>query len=295
MDLDQLRTFLAVLDHGSFSRAAETLHVGQSTVSFHVKALETAVSARLIDRRGGSVRPTAAGIVLKRYAVRIVALREEALAKLAAEEGGEAGHLAVAASTIPGEYLLAPVLARFVAVHPRVAVTVEIGDSREALDRLVAHEADLALVGARRPDKRITYAPFAADEIVLVARPEAGAARARSVARRLRGARLLVREKGSGTRDAAAAFVARHASDGEAPPLLQLGSTEALRRAALEGLGLALISDRAVAEDLRAGRLVRVPAAGLPIRRIFHAARLRSATPSAAARQLLKALMQHFR
>jgi len=106
MDVGQLRTFLAVLEHGSFSHAAEALRIGQSTASFHIKALETSVGTRLLDRRGGRVRPTATGAVLRRYALRIVSLRDEALARLRAEESGEAGRLTIAASTIPGEYLL---------------------------------------------------------------------------------------------------------------------------------------------------------------------------------------------
>src|SRR5262245_11822840 len=113
MDIDQLRTFLAVLDHGSFSHAAEARGIGQSTVSFHVKALETSVGAKLLDRRGGQVRPTATGNVLRRYALRIVSLRDEALARLRAEESGQVGRLTIAASTIPAEHLLPPVLAEF--------------------------------------------------------------------------------------------------------------------------------------------------------------------------------------
>src|SRR5438128_1730390 len=103
MEIDQLCTFLAVLEHGNFSRAAESLRLGQSTVSFHIKALESAVGARLIDRGGRGVRPTAAGRLLRRYATRLVALRDEALARLRTEEKGESGHLVIAASTIPAE------------------------------------------------------------------------------------------------------------------------------------------------------------------------------------------------
>jgi len=212
MDIDQLRTFLAVLEHGSFSRAAEALRVGQSTISFHIKALETAVGARVLDRHGGQVRPTATGAVLRRYAQRIVSLRDEALAKLRAEESGQAGRLTIAASTIPAEYLLPPVLAEFLAAHPNVAVTVEVSDSRKALVQLLAHECDLALVGARARDKRILYTPFAEDEVVLVGRPEGPPGRRKSVVRDLGRARIVVREEGSGTRQAVAAFLAWHTS-----------------------------------------------------------------------------------
>ena len=296
MDVDQLRTFLAVLEHGSFSRAAEALRIGQSTVSFHIKALETAVGARLLDRRGGHVRPTATGGILRRYAVRIVSLRDEALARVRAEESGQAGRLAIAASTIPGEYLLPPVLAEFLAAHPRVAVTVEVSDSRKAIAQLLAHECDLALVGARARDKRIAYTPFAEDEVVLVGRASDPLHQRRWSARDLDKVRIIVREEGSGTRQAVSAFLARHApSRADHQARLQAGSTEAAKRCALHGIGLALLSRHSVAEDLDAGRLAVVSAPGLPVRRSFYAARLRTATLSAAARALFDLLLQKSR
>src|SRR5262245_35721580 len=82
VEIDQLRTLLAVLEHGSFTRAALAIHASQSTVSFHVRALEDAVGARLLDRRRRGVRPTPAGRVVASYARRIVTLRAEALARL---------------------------------------------------------------------------------------------------------------------------------------------------------------------------------------------------------------------
>ena len=296
MDIDQLRTFLAVLEHGSFSRAGEALGIGQSTVSFHVKALETSVGARLLDRQGGRVRPTATGAVLRRHALRIVSLRDEALAQVRAEEAGQAGRLAIAASTIPAEYLAPPLLAVFLAAHPRVAVSVEVSDSRGALARLAAHECDVALVGARARDKRMVSVRFAEDEVVLVAKADARAPRRLSPPD-LRRMRLIVREEGSGTRQAVAAFVARHASAlGEhvAPPL-QVGSSEAARRCVLQGIGMALLSRLAVAADLESGRLVVVPAPGLPVRRSFYAVRLRTVTPSAALKAFRRILVQEHR
>ena len=79
MTFDQLATFLAVVEHGGFLRAAQSLGIGQSTVSFHIRSLESAVGAPVLDRRGGRVRATAAGRVLQRYATRMLGLRDEAM------------------------------------------------------------------------------------------------------------------------------------------------------------------------------------------------------------------------
>jgi DNA-binding transcriptional LysR family regulator len=169
IDLDQIRAFLAVLEHGSFSRAGESIGVGQSTVSFHVKALETALGAVLVDRKSGAARATAAGKILRRYARRITALCDEAAADLRQEALGESGSLTIAASSIPGGYLLPPVLVAFRRTHPGVALAVEVSDSRRALHALLAQECDLALIGAPVRDRKVVCSAFAEDEIVLVA------------------------------------------------------------------------------------------------------------------------------
>src|SRR5262245_30952461 len=120
MDVHQLRVFLAVIDAGSFSKAARTLGMNQSTVSFHIRALESACGVRLLDRAGRAVKPTTSGRVLRRYAARMVDLRDEALAQLRAEEAGDSGRVRIAASTVPAEYLLPRLIARFRAQHPGV-------------------------------------------------------------------------------------------------------------------------------------------------------------------------------
>jgi DNA-binding transcriptional LysR family regulator len=294
MTLDQLRAFLAVLEHGSFSGAARAIGVGQSTVSFHIAALEQAVGTPVLDRRGRSIRPTAAGRVLRRYAVRMSSLHEEALARLRAEERGEAGRLSIAASTIPAEYLLPPLLAVFRSAHPRVAVTVTVSDSRAAIAALLAEECDLALAGAKPRDTRLIATPFAQDDIVLVGpSPNPFAPKLRLTAAQLRSVPLVVREEGSGTRSALAAVLGRDSGPAEAGPApIHVGSSEAAKQCARHGVGLAFVSSLAAAEDLAAGRLTRVAVPGLPLRRRFYVVRSKRVTMPTPARRLLALIVR---
>jgi DNA-binding transcriptional LysR family regulator len=292
MEIDQLRTFLAVVEHGSFSRAGEVLRIGQSTVSFHIKALETALGSRLLDRGGGRVQATEAGRTLRTYATRMLSLRDEAIAKVKANEAGEAGRIAIAASTIPAEYLLPPVLAAFAKRHPGVSVRVDVSDSGGAFAALLAEQCDLALMGKEPRDRRVVASAFAADEVVLVGAP--GNVPAGKVGpRELAGRRLIVREEGSGTRNAVEKILAAAAE--EHASVFQIGSTEAAKRCAVEGLGLAFVSRRAVTEEIEAHRLAIVQLSGTPIRRRFWVARLRTAAPSGAVRALRGLLVQYHR
>jgi DNA-binding transcriptional LysR family regulator len=292
MEFDQLRTFLAVLEHKSFVRAGQALHVGQSTVSFHIKALEKQVGAVLLERGRGSVEPTAAGRVLQPYAEHILGLCGEAEARLRAGENGELGKLVLAASTIPGEYLLPAILADFRARHPRIRVEVNVSDSEKATTAVLAREADLALVGSKPRDRRLSAAVFASDEIVLVGPvPNPFAPEGKLSLKDLRDAPLILREQGSGTRGAIARLLP-HLAGSERANALRVGSTEAAKRCVQHGLGLAFVSRQAVATELAAGLFQIVELPGTPVRRTFYVVRHRSVTPSKAARSFLELVHQ---
>lgn len=293
MEFDQLRTFLAVLEHKSFVRAGQALHVGQSTVSFHIKALEQRVGATLLERGRGAVEPTAAGRILQPIAARITALVDEAALRLRAGETGEVGSLTIAASTIPGEYLLPPCLAEFRERHPRIRVEMSVSDSEKATSAVLAREVDLALVGQKPRDRRLIATVFAHDEIVLIG-PASGSfvPAGKLTLKELRDVPLILREQGSGTRAAIARILPQL---GERAGTLRVGSTEATKRCVQHGLGLAFVSRHAVAGELAAGlfRVVELP--GTPARRTFYAVRHRAVTPSAAARAFLELVHQRNR
>lgn len=292
MEFDQLKTLLAVLEHGSFTRAAEALGLSQSTVSFHVKALESTAGVRLLDRGRDGVRPTAAGKRLRGHAERLVALRGEALEDLRAESQGQRGRVVVAASTIPGEYLLPDRLAQLRRSHPGVSVRVEISESSRALAALVARECDLALVGRCPQDRALVAEPFAEDEVVLVGPgPDPhDPGDAGDDMTWLRRVPLVLRGEGSGTRAAVAPLLARMGSDPEGPARVVVGSTEAAKRCVLAGLGLTFISRLAVADELADGRMVLVPLSGTPVARRFWVVHRRDRSPSSAASALMALL-----
>lgn len=286
MEFDQLRTFLAVLEHKSFVRAGQAMNVGQSTVSFHVKSLEQRVGATLLERGRGSVAPTAAGRILQPYAERILALCDEASARLQADASGEVGRLFLAASTVPGECLAPALLAELRARHPRLSIEMSVSDSEKAISAVLAKEADLALVGKKPRDRRLLSAVFASDEIVLVGpAPNPFAPSGRLTLKELRGVPLVLREQGSGTRDTIARILPHL---GERAGALRVGSSEAAKRCVQHGLGLAFLSRQAVATELAAGLFQIVELPGTPAKRTFYVVRHRGVTPSPAMEAFLE-------
>ncbi len=286
MEFDQLRTLLAVLEHGGFTRAADALGLSQSTVSFHIKGLETSLGTRLLDRGRDGVRPTTHGTTLARYATRMLELRRQATARLGGIDDGTIGRVDVAASTIPGEYLLPELLARLRSTHPGVDVTVHVGDTRRALGALREGIVDIAITGSPSGDRKIDEVAFATDTVVLVG-PEAP----RDARSTLVGVSLVLRREGSGTRAAVAEVLARALDGGETGPVVEVGSTEAAKRCVLAGLGLAFISRRAIEHELAAGSLHVHPLPGLPAERTFLVATLRGVTLSPGAQALRSLLL----
>jgi molybdate transport repressor ModE-like protein len=273
-DSTRLRLLVEVGRRGSVSAAAKAVGIGQSSASEHLRLLETAAGQRLVERNGRGSRLTEAGQVLASSA-------SQALATLAAGEeevhalaGLDAGTIHIGASTTPGVYLLPDTLGCFRRDHPKVAVEVEIAATGEILERLLAGRIQLALVGETTVDERVELEPFLADEIVGVAKPglvriQDGKAKADAVSKET----LLVREENSSTRQVAERELAqagvRFAS------VWELDSSEAIKRAAREGLGVAFLSRYAVAEEVERGELESFRLAGRPpIKRKLYVARL---------------------
>jgi len=264
----QLSAFLAVVRHGSVTRAAEELVVTQPSVSAAVTALERELGVDLTERVGRSIRPTPAGEAYARYAADVLALLQEGsevVGELA--EGGDAP-LRVTAVTTAGEYLLPPLLHAFQELEPDVEVTVHVGNREEVFRRLEAHEADVAISGRAPSQRGFHGSAFLDNEFVVISSPDDPLAKRSWVAVEELAARSwLMREQGSGTRRLCETYLSSHQLQ---PPTLTLGSNGAIKSAARMGLGVALQSREAVALELEVGLLKTIrPRGGLPKRSWF--------------------------
>jgi DNA-binding transcriptional LysR family regulator len=295
LTLGQLRTFLAVAQTGSVRAAADQLVVTQPAVSSALAAVRKQVGVALVARDGRGLRLTPAGEALAERARAALALLDEAVAAARGEADPARGRLRLASVTTAGEHLAPPLLASFLAAHPGVSVSLEVGNRLRVADLLAHHEVDLA-IGGRPPPGAETLA-VRPNHLVVVASPDfVGATRAENPhpvrvlrsgspagggVRRRRGplpgrpvsvaeleaATWLLREPGSGTRATAEAFLE---GLGISPRILTFGSNGAVLGSVRIGLGVTLASADAVAGDLAAGGLEEWRHAGLPIERPWH-------------------------
>jgi molybdate transport repressor ModE-like protein len=284
-DTTRLRLLVEIERHGSLSAAAKAIGIGQSSASEHLRLLETAAGQRLVERNGRGSRLTEAGRVLASSAGQALATLAAGEEELHALAGLDGGTIHIGASTTPGVYLLPDTLGCFRRDHPNVVVEVEIAATGEIIERLLAGRIYLALVGETAVDERVALEPFLEDEIVGVARPGLLEVRNGKVrAAVLRARTLLVRAPNSSTRQTADRALAK--AGVTMGRTWELDSSEAIKRAAREGLGVAFLSRYAVAEEVERRELESFRLAGRPaIKRQLYVARLarRPLSPSERA------------
>ena len=282
LNLHHLRIFRSVAELGSFSRAAETLRLSQPAVSKSVRELERQIDASLFDRTGGHPRLTDAGTLLLDRARELFAVERVAEEELRTLRGLEGGVLRIAASTTVVNYLLPDHLARFHAAHPRVTLRVASANTRDVARALLQRRAEIALVEGPVDDARLIAVPWRDDELAVIA--HAGhrlATRRRVQWSDLAAEPFIVRERGSGTRRVAEDALATLGA--ELQVALQLASTEAIKQAVAAGLGLAIVSRAAIADQLALGRLVVLPLRGVALGRQLSELRVPGRSLSAAA------------
>ena len=270
----RMRLLVEIERQGSVSAAAAAIGIGQPSASQHLRLLEAAAGQRLVERSGRGSRLTEAGQLLAARAAQALTSLGAAEEELDALAGLQTGTIHLGASTAPGVYLLPDTLGCFRRDFPGVTVEVEVAASGEILKRLLAGRVQLALVGASEADERIELEPFLEDEIVGVAK--AGAApitKGVLAPARLSEFMLLSRERGSSSRQVIDEEL--RTIGVEPAGVWELGASEAIKRAAREGLGLAFLSRYAVAEEVERGDLESFRLAGRPpLLRHFSVARL---------------------
>jgi DNA-binding transcriptional LysR family regulator len=295
MDLRRLEIFVKVAELGSFSRAAEALFLTQPTVSEHVRALEDALGVPLLDRLGRGATPTPAGTLLLGYARRMLALAREASQAIEQFQGRVSGELTVGGSTIPGEYVVPELIGAFRGKYPDVRISLLIGSSREVQTWVEDGRVEIGVVGAVPAARVLEGRPLMADELVVVVGAEhPWAARATVSLDDLKVEPMILRERGSGSRQTFERALEGVGLDlGDFRIVGEIASTQAIKQAVRAGVGVSLISRRAVEDECRARLLACVAIRDLTVTRAFHLITHRDRTLSPLAQAFLAFVESH--
>ena len=271
MDLWRLHIFCKVVERASFSKAADAVYLSQPTVSSHIKDLENHFQCKLIDRLGREVAPTKAGELLYRYAKKMIVLKDEMEKAIAEFQGVIKGELVLGGSTIPSCYIVPPLMGRFKQQYPDVSITLIEKDTAGVIQDTMAGEVELGIVGAKAQDPRLQQRKILDEEMVVVVHRSHKWSKKKSVTlEQLVREPFVLREPGSGTRKSVEQALDKSGKWlSEQNVVAEMGSTEAIRQAVKAGLGISILSEYAVGEDVAAGLLSTIRIEGVSLQRSF--------------------------
>jgi len=296
MNVSQLRTFVAVVEQGSFSGAAKSLAISQPAVTMQVQALEADVGATLLDRKYRRIDLTEAGKTLLPHARAVLEQLGQAKDEITALSGLVTGRLAIAASTTPGVYVVPRLLGSFLSQYPEVGVTLAVQDTAEVVAAVESGTAQIGVAGATVRGARVSFEELGADELVAICPPGHSLSGRTGVSMTdLAEETWVFRESGSGTRKMAEKVLTAHGLDTqELRVAVELGTGEAIVSAVEGGLGIAILSRYVADKALHAGTVSEIRAIGLPASRPFYIV-LPKATPTRAAAAFCEHLVEAHR
>jgi LysR family transcriptional regulator, transcriptional activator of the cysJI operon len=267
MNFRHLEIFLAVCETSSMTQAAHQLYLAQPTVSQAIAELESYYGVRLFERLNHRLFLTDAGERLRSYARHMLNLSEQAKTEMA--DLSQGGVLRIGASLTVGAFLLPELVSRFQKEYPEIDVFTQVDNTGLIEHQILEDRLDLGLVEGATTSAYIVEQPYSDDQLVLIASPQHPLAKQDEVTlQELNGQVFIAREAGSGTQ-----AIFEHAMEAAQVSWKAAGiynNNEAIRQAVGANLGLAVVSEISVKEELRQGKLVLLDVPGILPKRRFN-------------------------
>jgi DNA-binding transcriptional LysR family regulator len=288
MEIHQVQTFLAVLNHGGFHRAAEALRVSQPAVTGRIRALEDSLGVKLFVRGSGTPTLSEAGKAFRPQAeelLRVAALARQAVHELQPSSGGA---LRIAAGLSICTYFLPEAMQTYREAHPHVMVTLRSGNSQKVLTMVLDGETDIGLVRSVN-HQEIETQVLRDDPLVLVGHPGHPTCKRRATLEEVRSWPLIFYDRGSSDWTFSQGLFRR---EGLLPNIvLEVETIESAKRMVQRKLGFAFLPLIALADELRQGKLRAVEITDAePLHRSLDVIHLRSRPLTANAREFMKVL-----
>lgn len=288
--LHQLKVFETVARNGSFTRAAEELSITQPTVSSQVKQLTKAIGLPLFEQIGKSLYLTDAGKELLLTCQDIFEKLNNFEIKVADLKGTKQGQLKLAVITT-AKYFVPRILGSFCQHYPGIDIALKVTNHQEIQQRMLSNQDDLYIVSNPHEDIDLKSQAFLNNPLVVVARKDHPLAEKHDIdIQELNDRPFIMREQGSGTRDAIIQLFAEH--DISVKVKLELGSNEAIKQAISGGLGISILSEHCLISERVSGELTILDFKHFPIERRWFVCRLTGKKLSVIAETFLEYLLE---
>ena len=275
MELRQLQSLVAVIRYQSFTKAAEELYISQPTISTHIRMLEEEFQTRLIIRTTKSIQVTEHGMELYECACKMLALKDD-LTKRWAEENQKI--IRLGASTIPADYILPEVLPLFREKVPDVQFHIYQSDSKGIIEGLLSGKFALGMVGLDSGESAVEFLPFYRDKMVMITPKQERFQKIHGqeeILEAILREPVILREQGSGSKKCMENYF-EHVGirERELHVTARLNDQESIKKLVAGGLGISFISEKAVEQDKKEGKLLAFELPGSPaVRNLYLACR----------------------
>jgi DNA-binding transcriptional LysR family regulator len=264
----QLKVFDVVARHLNYTRAAKELHLSQPAVSMQVKQLEEQVNTPLIEKLGKKLYLTDVGHEMHNYARRTMQQLIDVEETIEQMKTLKQGHLKLAVASTANHFVIR-LLARFAKVYPKIRISLDVTNRSSLLSLLDSNECDMVIMGNPPKGHNLTSVPLLENPLVVVACPEHDLANKKQVSlTELAKQEFVIREQGSGTRSAVERFFIEHQLHFKTK--MDMSNNRAIKHAAEEDLGLAIVSMHTLELELKAKTLKIVNVEGFPIYRHWY-------------------------
>ena len=257
MDFKELSSFVAVVNYGNFSKAAEKLFVSQPTISQHIKLLEDELNTKLFKRSTKHLSVTNEGKILYDFSVKVLKLKNDFNNKW---DKGIDKTIKIGASSIPSAYLLPELISKFKSKYPDVEFDIIQGDSLEVIDMLKESVIEVGLIGMDINDKKIISKPFYKDKMVIITpnNPHFKKLKdSKTDLKTLFTENYILREEGSGTKAAGDELLNSRGIDSNNLNIVaRVKSQESLINLVKNGIGISIVSKKSITQSEKNGELL---------------------------------------
>jgi DNA-binding transcriptional LysR family regulator len=295
MEDHKLKVFCTVAETRSFSKTSEIIHLTQPAVSLQIQALEEMYETKLFDRSSSRVTLTPAGEVLYKYAKDILALYAAAEKVIGEMTGLVKGSITIGAGSTIGNYFLPSVISDFRKTHPKIKVNLFVANMQRVIELLNAGNINVGLVEGDVKRQKIVVEKLLSDELLLIVPSYHPWAKRKEVSvSELIDEPFILREAGSGTRQTIEKFFARHGIGLQGLKVsMVLGSTQAIKEAVENGLGVSIVSRWAARKENKYGTLSMVNFKEEKMLRNFSLITYKNSVPSHAVEEFLTYLRSY--
>ncbi|HZJ84270.1 MAG TPA: selenium metabolism-associated LysR family transcriptional regulator [Syntrophomonadaceae bacterium] len=244
MNLNLFKTFVKVVETQNLSKTAQEFGLSQPAITKQIQSLEDYYGVLLLERSGRSLKTTEAGNTLYQYSKDIIKLLDKTEKMMEEVSASRRGRLNLAASTIPGQYILPQVIKKFKDKFPNVSIGLNIGDTEDVFYQVAEREIDVGVVGGWIKNRKIEGFTWLEDELVLVVPENHKCAQLTSIKiSELINEKWVIRSKGSGTRQAVEEILDTNGIKIEDLHVyLEVGSTETVIASVESGMGISIVS-----------------------------------------------------